>query len=105
MEFYTFVAKDTDTGNEYQLSVTKEFLEKCPDPEKQPLENLADTFNVWQYLHNTEAPALVGLSGDAATICEYFINGQAIMKDSDEWKAMKFNKEFKDGFDAALKAE
>lgn len=101
MDSYTFVTKD----RVMQLSVKKEFLEKCSNPEEQTCEDLFDTYQVYTFLHNTEKPAMIGLieTGPDANLLvnDYFINAKRI--NEDEIKNIKFKKDFKTGLNEALK--
>jgi hypothetical protein len=101
MESYTFKTKD----NVLQISVKKEFLEKCPTPDDFTAEELFDTYQVHNFLHNVEEPALIGLVTSGANkndaVYEYFIDARRV--EESEVKNIKFKKEFKTGLNEALK--
>lgn len=54
---YTF----NDKEKKFQLTVSKDFLETCPNPEKYTHQQLNADFYMFRYLHNPDGPAVIRL--------------------------------------------
>lgn len=96
METYTFI----DKLKEFTFTVKSEFLQNCPNPETKTSYELFDDHAIYNFFHNPEGPAMVNLKNGAE---EFFINGKYV-KEGEERERIKYGKNFKEGFDQALKS-
>jgi hypothetical protein len=106
---YTFEAVGISKENPgekvyYTLSVKKEFLEKCPNPEAFEPHELNVKHYMFKFLHNDSGPAIVrkaySLSPERI---EYWLDGRCISTEDKEKAAkMAHNNEFNKKLDSVL---
>ena len=75
VEVFKFTIKNID------MFVKKDFQTACPNWEKEPVENIALEYNVEDYIHNIEGPAVINNNTNEVL---YYINGKLMEKD--EWE-------------------
>lgn len=65
----------TTVDNKFTITVKKEFLDKCPEPDKLDAYTLMTEHKVNLFFHNPEGPAAIRLSDGMKS---YWIDGQHI---------------------------
>jgi len=71
---YTF----NDAENLWKMTVSREFLKVCKNPETKTMEELREKYKVFKHLHNTKGPALRCLIPGKDSIEMYFDRGEFI---------------------------
>lgn len=74
----------------FYLTVKEEFLEKCPEPDKETSEDLIYTYKIKKYLHSLDGPAIEGTLTDQKK--EYRIDGKEMSEN--EWNKFVQNHKF-----------
>lgn len=70
-----------DKNKKYTLSVKKEFIEKCPNPEQYGHTELLAKFKVYLFLHNEKNPSVI-LNGTKEF--QFWQNGKYLEKENPE---------------------
>jgi hypothetical protein len=100
IEFKNFYDEDkTKVKNHHIFFVKADFAKQHPDYAKYNSIELFKTANVQQFLHNPNGPALIDTR---KSIKNYFLDGQLIMEDTEEFKKIKHNESFNDKVDQIL---
>jgi hypothetical protein len=95
-DVYTFKDKE----NKFTLSVKKEFLDRCPNPENHTAYELNSEFYLFTYLNNPSAPAVIRHKDNRE---EYWINGRCLNKEDPELaKKMEDTYKFNNKLEAVL---
>lgn len=86
METYTFKTKN----KRFQITVKKEFLKECPNPEDYMSLDLNKDFYMFKYLHNETGPAVIRFKKDdldTVERSEFWLDGSLLEKDNPELDA------------------
>lgn len=91
-----------DKANLWEITVKSKFLETCPNPNNETIEDLTKKYKFYEHLHNPYGPALICLVPGKEKVRIHFLNAQLCPPDTDEGKAKiqeieektKFNKNF-----------
>lgn len=89
----------TKVKNDHVFFVKAEYAKQYPDYGKYNSIELFKNTNIQQFLHNPNGPALID---NRKNIKNYFIDGQLIMEDTEEFKKIKHNESFNDKVDQIL---
>lgn len=101
MEFHQFTIEDK--LGKITVSVKKEFLAKCPNPEELSMDVLLEKHEIQNHFHNTEGPAftVVDNNGDVL-VSEYFIDSKFV--DGSEREKIILSQKIKTSFDKDLRS-
>lgn len=89
----------TKVKNDHTFFVKAEYAKKYPDYSKYNSIELFKNTNIQQFLHNPNGPALIDARKN---IQNYFLDGQLIMENTEEFKKIKHNEMFNDKVDQIL---
>jgi hypothetical protein len=89
----------TKVKNDHVFFVKAEYAKQYPDYGQYNSIELFKNTNIQQFLHNPNGPALVD---NRKNIKNYFLDGQLIMEDTEEFKKIKHNEMFNDKVDQIL---
>lgn len=94
-----FDADKTKVKNDHVFYVKSDFVKQHPNYNTYNSIELFKNTDIQKYLHNPNGPALID---NRHNIKNYFLDGQLIVEDTEEFKKIKHNEMFGDKVDKIL---